>query len=113
LPLGVFNSVFLAVAIFFLPKTPELVHDLSILPWSFTIYFIPISNLIFTTLISILWANSALGEMKRAAHAEEVSKLALEMLRDPVSLRQMQMRLQSDRQPPSAEPDNWPDASWY
>lgn len=113
LPLGGFNSVFLAAAIFFLPKTPELAHYLSVPPGDFSIYFVPIVNQIFTTLISILWANSALWEMKRAAHAEEVSKLALEMLRDPASLRQMQMRLQSDRQPPSSELDDWPYESWY
>ncbi len=113
LPLGGFNSAFIAAALFFLPKSPELLYYLSVPTFAFIIYFNPISNQIFTTLVSILWANSALGEMKRAAHSEEVSKLALEMLRDPTSLRQMQMRLQSGRQPSSSELDDWPYESWY
>src|SRR6266700_4654534 len=113
LPLGGLNSAFIAAALFFLPKSPELLYYLFVPTFAFIIYFNPISNQIFTTLVSILWANSALGEMKRAAHSEEVSKLALEMLRDPTSLRQMQMRLQSGRQPSSSELDDWPYESWY
>ncbi len=113
LPLGGLNSAFIAAALFFLPKSPELQYDLSVPSWAFIIYFIPIVNQIFLTLVSILWATSALGEMKRAAHAEEVSRLALEMLRDPASLRQMQMRLQREGQLSSAKSDDWPYESWY
>jgi hypothetical protein len=116
LSLGAFNSVFIASAIFFLPKTPELLHYLPMPTFAFTIYFVPIINQIFATLISILWASSALGEMKRAAHAEEVSKLAVEMLMDPMILEQMLNKLQYSRQqsPPDPRDEYLPSyESWY
>ena len=75
LSLAGFNSLFIASVIFFLPKTPELAHYLSTLQSGFTIYFIPIINLLFVTLISVLWVNSARREMRRADHAEEVNRL--------------------------------------
>jgi hypothetical protein len=76
LPLGAFNILFIISYFAFFPKNPEIVHYLSIPPVAFSIYFIPIDNLIFITLISALWVTSALQAMQRADRAEEVNKLA-------------------------------------
>jgi hypothetical protein len=76
LPLGAFNILFILSYFTFFPKTPEMAHYFSIAPVAFTIYYIPIDNLIFITLISALWVSSALQAMKRADQAEEVNKLA-------------------------------------
>jgi hypothetical protein len=76
LPLGAFNVLFILSYFAFFPKTPEVAHYLSIPPVAFTIYYIPIDNLIFITLISALWVSSALQAFKRADEAEEVNKLA-------------------------------------
>jgi hypothetical protein len=109
--IGTYNCVFMAATIFFLPKTPEMMYYFSTSP--FIVYYMPISTQIFVVLVSTLWANSALREMKRATHAEEVTNLALEMLQDPAILRQMLRRLQNVKQQHSSDLNDWPYEPWY
>lgn len=74
LPLGLFNCLFTAAALTFLPKTPELAH--LFVTSRFDMYFQPISLQIVVILVSLFWASSTSVEMKRANRAEEVNKLS-------------------------------------
>jgi hypothetical protein len=109
--IGTYNCACVEVALFFLPKTPEMVYDLSIS--GFAIYYVPISIQLLIILLSTLWANSTLREMKRAAHAEKVSQLAQDVMSNPTMLKQVLTRLQNAEQPPSSGLDDWSSEPWY
>jgi type II secretory pathway pseudopilin PulG len=73
LSLGTFNCLFVIVILAFLPKTPDMIQQLAILgPID---YYQQVSIQAVVILVSLLWANSALYEMKRADRAEEINKL--------------------------------------
>lgn len=98
LPLGAFNVLFILTYFAFSPKTPEIAHYFSIAPVAFTIYYIPIDNLIFITLISALWVTSALQAMRRADLAEEINKLAEALAAQQRVVLQEKLRLEDSIQ---------------
>jgi hypothetical protein len=112
LQLGIFNALFVAAVIFFSPKTPEFVHYLSIPQVRFTIYFIPIANQIFTTLISALWVTSAWHAMRQADHQEQVGQIAQDLINDPELLTQTHHKLDSIRRRRTADSDQRQYDSW-
>jgi hypothetical protein len=67
------NSGLVWWSLTFLPKTPELVHILTVA--GYNTYQRPIAIEIITALVTFLWVSSALQEMKRANSIEEVNKL--------------------------------------
>lgn len=109
--IGAYNCAFVAAALFFLPKTAEMASDLS--TSGFAIYYVPISTQMLVLLVSTLWATSALREMKRAAHAEKMNKLAQDILSNPTILRQVLLRSQSAEHQRSSDLDDWSSESWY
>jgi hypothetical protein len=112
LPLGVFNALFIIAVIFFSPKTPELVHYLSIPGLGFTVYFAPIANQLFTTLVSALWVTSAWHAMRQADYQEQVGQLSQELINDPELLTQTHNKLNSIRRRRITESDRWTYDSW-
>jgi hypothetical protein len=55
------------------------------------VFYVPISNMIIVTLVSILWASSTMREMKRADRAEEVNKLTQALaIRQQLALQEKQ-----------------------
>jgi hypothetical protein len=89
LSLGGINCAFMIAALYFLPKDPVLMQYMH--ASGFIAYFIPIINQIFVTLVSILWANSAWQEMRRADRAEEVNRLTEALAaQQQVALREKQ-----------------------
>jgi hypothetical protein len=112
LPLGIFNALFIVAVISFSPKTPELVHYLSISPLGFSTYFVPIVNQLFITLISALWVNSAWHAMRQADQQEKIGQLAQELINDPDFVAQTQNKLNSIRHRKTYESDNWAQDSW-
>lgn len=77
LSLGTFNCLFVIVTLAFLPKTPDMIQQLAILgPID---YYEQVSIQAVVILVSLLWANSALYEMKRADRAEEINKLTQDL----------------------------------
>lgn len=89
LPLGLFNSLFILTILAFLPKTPDLMSVISMNPLA--VFYVPISNMIIVTLVSILWASSTMREMKRADRAEEVNKLTQALaIRQQLALQEKQ-----------------------
>lgn len=112
LPLGVFNALVIIAVIFFSHKTPELAHYLSIPGLLFTVYFTPISNQLFTTLVSALWVTSARYAMEHADHQERVGQIAQDLINDPELLTRTHNKLDSIRRRRTTESDHWPDESW-
>lgn len=112
LPLGVFNILFIIAVIFFSPKTPELARYLSTPGLGFTVYFAPVTNQLFTTLVSALWVTSAWHAMKQADHQEQMGQLAQELINDPELLTQTHNKLDSIRRRRITESDRWTYDSW-
>jgi hypothetical protein len=78
LAIGIINGLYTILAITFLPKTPELLHQFST-PAVIDIYYAALYAQTIVVLISLLWVNSNLRQTKRADRAEEVNKLAKEL----------------------------------
>jgi hypothetical protein len=71
--LGTFNCLFIISILAFLPKTPDMLQELA--ASGLIDYYQQVSIQAIVMLVSLLWANSALREMKRADRAEEINKL--------------------------------------
>lgn len=112
LPLGIFNVLFIVAFIFFSPKTPELEHYLSISPFRFSTYFVPVTNQLFTTLVSALWVTSAWHAMRHADHQEQVGQLAQDLINDPELLTQTHNKLDSIRRRRTSESEDWTYETW-
>jgi hypothetical protein len=90
LPVAAFNCIFIAGCLAFLPKTPELAHTLSFA--AYNAYERPIALQIITALVTFIWVNSAIQEMRRADSVEEVNKFAQDLS------RQQQVEVQKKQQ---------------
>lgn len=78
LPVAAFNCLCIVGCLAFLPKTPDLVHVLSIA--SYNVLERPIAIQVITALVTFLWVSTAIRGMRRADNAEELNKITQELV---------------------------------
>ena len=97
LAVGIANCLFTILALTFLPKTPELLHQFST-PAVVAIYYLVLYAQTVVVSINLLWVSSNFQQTKRADQAEELNKLIQALSTQQQDELQRKQQLEQDIQ---------------